>query len=231
MTELQKAIKKELKRIRQSARRLEARGYEISKKKIPSYRPKDASRRTLERLKKINAKSLKEAKSTTYHGAASYGEQVSGKKGAKLERQAAAKKAARTRKKREELARMGGPAVAVDVIDEIRNMVNAIPASLEYRYAGHWIQGRETATEKSVMLSILDEATRNVTPEIITYYTSIKGQLEELAEIIHFESDGSRVEMAIARFAELLKGSPLSTGEKYALGEYSETLDFENWEE
>ena len=126
---------------------------------------------------------------------------------------------------------MGGPAVAVDVIEEIRNMVNAIPAMLEYRYAGHWIQGRETATDKSVMLSILDQATQNVTPEIITYYTSIKGQLEELAEIIHFESDGSRVEMAIARFAELLKGSPLSTDEKYELGEYAETLDFENWEE
>lgn len=230
MTELQRAIKKELKRIRQSVRRLESRGYEVNRR-IPKYRAKDASRRTLERLKKLSAKSLKESKSTTYHGPASYGEQVSGKRGAKLERQAAAKKAARTRKKRAELKRMGGPAVAVDIIDEIKNMVNAIPATLEYRYAGQWIQGRETASDKSVMLTILERATQNITPELIIYYTSIKGQLEELAETIHFESDGSRVEMAIARFAELIKGSPLSTGEKYELGQYSDNLDFDNWEE
>lgn len=230
-TALQSEIKKELNRIRKAARRLEARGYQIER--IPKYSAKNASRRTLARLKKIKTKQLIEAPGTTYHGAATYGEQVSGKAGRAAERSASAKKSAltrETRRRREASARLP----QISVIDDITQIVSNLPDTLEYRYAGVWVQGRDVTPEKNIMLRILENATANVNEEIINYYLSVRGEIEKMAESAQYDSDGTRVEHAIGRMAELIKGAPLIGSEKYDVGAYAESLedwDIENWEE
>lgn len=221
MTDLQRQIKKELKRISKQTAELKERGYTIKAKY--NYRPKDASRRTLERLKKINKTSLKEHRQTTYHGAASNGKLVTGKEGAKLERSEAAKKRERTKKQKRERERIP----AVNIINEIRDILSMIPDYISYQYNGVWIQARQTTPDKNILNNLLDIAAENLTHDTVNYFSSVKGAIQnEVAKTQ--ESKGETVEHALARLAEIIKGAPLSQSEQLSLGEMVDGLEV--WE-
>ena len=218
-TKLQKQVAKEINRITKTQAKLRERGYHF--KKTYKYNPKNASKRELERLKKIKTKQLQEAKTTTYTGAGTGGKRVSGAEGAKAERSQAAKKRERAKRtKREEQT-----IPDVKIIEEIRDIVETkIKDFTQYRYHGEWHELRDLIPEKLLFHHILDYVEENLTHEMVTYYQSIKGELETLAERIGV-SDGEEVEHSLAQFTLLLKGAPLTTKEKKELGEIVDSLD------
>lgn len=222
MTELQKAIKAELRRINKAAKRLETRGYEINQ--IPKYNPKRATKKELARLKKVKTKQLKEARGTTYHGAATYGESVSGKEGAKAERRAAARKAAATRAER----KTKGALPNIETLKQVINMVSNLPDWLSYRYSGIWVEGETITSEKNFMLQLLEQQLSIANKNITDYYVRVFDSIQEDCEVIHHESKGEKIKRAIANLAETIKGAPLTTDEKYSLADYAES--FEDWE-
>lgn len=219
-TKLQKEIAKEILRIEKLQSKLRERGYHF--KKTYKYTPKNASQRTLQRLKKIKTKQLQEAPTTTYTGGASNGKRVSGKEGAKRERSEVAKKRERAKKqKREE-----GTPPDVSVIADIRRIIEEnIPDFTAYHYKGVWHPLRDLLPDKVLFHRILDYAEQTLTEETARYYASVKGELEQLAKKTSV-SDGNEVEHSLAQFAAILKGAPLSTAEKKEVGEITDSLDW-----
>lgn len=228
MTDLQREIKAELRRIRKLATRLEKRGY--ADIKIPKYSAKNASRRTLARLKNIKTKQLKEAPTTTYHGSATYGEQVTGKQGAKAERSAAAKKAAITRRENRERSSIPG----IDTLKSLLEELRALPDFISYQYAGAWFQAVELTPQKNIFIRMVEAALENPTKDVIRYYQSVYGDIQKNLGVIDYESKGEKIEYAITQVGALIKGAPLTREEKEEISYYAETfegVDIELWEE
>lgn len=88
---------KQVKRIKQFIRRAEKRGYQFDEDVIPQ-RPKRITQASVRKLAKLTPEKLYQK--AEYGGVASYGEVVTGVKGARLERSLRAKKSAETRKYR-----------------------------------------------------------------------------------------------------------------------------------
>ena len=122
MTDLQRAVQKEVRRIQRFVRRAEARGYEFDKRITDiKFNKGKATRRQLERLKKLTPEKMYEK--SQYASELTGGEIVSGKRGREIERSEAARKG---QQKRSEAARKGQQtrqrreAPTVDIIDIVR---------------------------------------------------------------------------------------------------------------
>lgn len=96
-TQAERDYYKQVKRIKQFIRRAEKRGYQFNEYVIPQ-RPKRITQASVRKLAKLTPEKLYQK--AEYGGSASYGEVVTGVKGARLERSLRAKKAAETRKYR-----------------------------------------------------------------------------------------------------------------------------------
>lgn len=96
-TQAERDYYKQVKRIKQFIRRAEKRGYQFNEYVIPQ-RPKRITQASVRKLAKLTPAKLYQK--AEYGGSASYGEVVTGVKGARLERYLRAKKAAETRKYR-----------------------------------------------------------------------------------------------------------------------------------
>lgn len=96
-TQAERDYSKQVKRIKQFIRRAEKRGYQFSEDLLPQ-RPKRVTQASVRKLAKLTPEKLYQK--AEYAGTATYGEVVSGVKGARLERSLRAKKAAETRKYR-----------------------------------------------------------------------------------------------------------------------------------
>lgn len=92
----ERLYQKEISRIKRFVKSAEKRGYQFDLSFLPK-KPKNVKITTVRKLQAIKPKDL--YKHSVYGGAESYGEIISGLKGRKLERKAAAKKAAQTRKR------------------------------------------------------------------------------------------------------------------------------------
>ena len=93
MTELQRAVQKEVRRIQRFVRRAEARGYEFDKSITNiKFNKRRATRKELERLKKYTPEKMYDK--SQYASELTGGEIVSGRRGRELERSEAARKGA-----------------------------------------------------------------------------------------------------------------------------------------
>lgn len=96
-TPTKRAYSKQVRRIKQFIRRAEKRGFYFNENVLPQ-RPKRITQASVRKLAKLTPEKLYQK--AEYGGTATYGEVVSGVKGARLERSLRAKKAAETRKYR-----------------------------------------------------------------------------------------------------------------------------------
>lgn len=96
-TPTERAYSKQVRRIKQFIRRAEKRGFYFNENVLPQ-RPKRITQASVRKLAKLTPEKLYQK--AEYGGTATYGEVVSGVKGARLERSLRAKKAAETRKYR-----------------------------------------------------------------------------------------------------------------------------------
>lgn len=96
-TQAERDYSKQIRRVKQFIRRAEKRGYKFDEDVIPQ-RPKRITQASVRKLAKLTPEKLYQK--AEYGGVASYGEVVSGVKGARLERSLREKKATETRKYR-----------------------------------------------------------------------------------------------------------------------------------
>lgn len=96
-TQAERDYSKQVRRIKQFIRKSEKRGYQFDEDVIPQ-RPKRITQASVRKLAKLTPEKLYQK--AEYASQASYGEVVTGVKGARLERSLRAKKAAETRKYR-----------------------------------------------------------------------------------------------------------------------------------
>lgn len=96
-TQAERDYSKQIRRVKQFIRRAEKRGYQFDEDVIPQ-RPKRITQASVRKLAKLTPEKLYQK--AEYAGLASYGEVVSGVKGAGLERSLRSKKSAETRKYR-----------------------------------------------------------------------------------------------------------------------------------
>lgn len=122
-SEYKKVRAKILKRIRS----LEKRGYNIELT-IPKV-PKTKTEASIRNLEKITLERL--YKRSTYHGFASYGEEVSGVKGRELERKQSAEKAKETRKRKRKRKRKKKDKPTFDESFFSRNTINVWYAQVQ----------------------------------------------------------------------------------------------------
>lgn len=99
LTDIQREYEKEFKKYEERLSRVEEQGYTVKHKKSKLNVPK---RKSIEQLKELNVKEIKESKGTTFTFTTPEGIQktVSGKEGAKIQRSEAAKKGWETRRKK-----------------------------------------------------------------------------------------------------------------------------------
>ena len=96
------AYKKERSRVLSFINRAEKRGYNFQKNIVPKV-PKQKKEGSIRNLQKLTKEYL--YSKATYHGEASYGEEISAEEGRRLERSLRSKRAAETRKKKKEAER------------------------------------------------------------------------------------------------------------------------------
>lgn len=96
-TQAERDYSKQVIRIKQFIRRAEKRGYQFTEDVLPQ-RPKRVTQASVRKLAKLTPEKLYQK--AEYGGSATYGEVVSGVKGARLERSLREKKTAETRKYR-----------------------------------------------------------------------------------------------------------------------------------
>lgn len=96
-TPTERAYSKQVRRIKQFISRAEKRGFHFNENVLPK-RPNRITQASVRKLAKLTPEKLYQK--AEYAGSATYGEVVSGVKGARLERSLRAKKAAETRKYR-----------------------------------------------------------------------------------------------------------------------------------
>lgn len=213
MTELQRAVQKEVRRIQRFVRRAEARGYEFDKRitDIKFNRGK-ATRRQLERLKKLTPEKMYEK--SQYASELTGGEIVSGKRGREIERSEAARKGQQTRQRRE--------APTVDIIDIVMNRLTELPDVVHIR--GKRINVQEW---KSPCITIFfQQLHARGADRYARYLLSIQERLFEIIEIIKYGSDLDRIRAAFSELATLLKGSALDFDEMVDVEESYTSFDY-----
>ena len=135
------AYKKERSRVLSFINRAEKRGYNFPKNIVPKV-PKQKKEGSIRNLQKLTKEYL--YSKATYHGEASYGEEISAEEGRRLERSLRSKRASETRKEKKEAERkfwtgIVGTTVPVtdepvivyggavdEIVDKLREMVTSM---------------------------------------------------------------------------------------------------------
>lgn len=214
MTPLQEEVRKEVRRIQRFMRRAERRGYEFDERlQNIHFNRRNASRRELERLKKLTPEKMYER--STYSSELTYGEIVSGTKGRELERSAAARKGQQTKQRR--------TAPTVDIVDIVMARLQELPDVV--RIKGKRINVQEW---KSPCLTIFFRELKTRGAErYAAYLESIQERLFELLDGLEYsDSDLDMIKAYFAEIATLLKGSALDFQEMVNVEESYTRFDY-----
>ena len=214
MTDLQRAVQKEVRRIQRFVRRAEARGFEFDKRITDiKFNRSKATRRQLERLKKLTPEKMYEK--TQYASELTGGEIVSGKRGREIERSEAARKGQQTRQRRE--------APTVDIIDIVMNRLTELPDVVHIR--GKRINVQEW---KSPCITIFfHQLHARGCDRYARYLFSIQERLFEIMDGLEYsDSDLDMIKAYFAEIATLLKGSALDFGEMVDVEESYTSFDY-----
>ena len=214
MTDLQRAVQKEVRRIQRFVRRAEARGYEFDKRITDiKFNKGKATRRQLERLKKLTPEKMYEK--SQYASELTGGEIVSGKRGREIERSEAARKGQQTRQRRE--------APTVDIIDIVMNRLTELPDVVHIR--GKRINVQEW---KSPCITIFfQQLHARGRDRYARYLFSIQKRLFEIMDGLEYsDSDLDMIKAYFAEIATLLKGSALDFDEMVDVEESYTSFDY-----
>lgn len=213
MTELQRAVQKEVRRIQRFVRRAEARGFEFDRRITDiKFNKGKATRRQLERLKKLTPEKMYEK--SQYASELTGGEIVSGKRGREIERSEAARKGQQTRQRRE--------APTVDIIDIVMNRLTELPDAVHIR--GKLVNVQEW---KSPCITIFfQQLNTRGADRYARYLLSVQERIFEIIEIIKYDSDLDRIRAAFSELATLLKGSALDFDEMVDVEESYTSFDY-----
>ena len=247
---LEKAYKKELKRIKQFMRRAEKRGYRWYYYELPK-KPKKITEKSVSRLKKITPDLL--YKKGEYIDQET-GEILNAAKGRTLERKTAAQKAAETRKHKKNIPKKEKqkherpkapksettepiyddsyyyeadeylPDFSEMVINNVYELIDSFNAGSFHSKRGL----REGIRNRDRLRAILDSAIAKFGADAVAKRLNNENA-SEISEIIDKAMyKYEEAEIHISRFASILNGGPLSASQAAEFAEMSE--QFENWE-
>lgn len=208
--EYEKAIKNLKRRIKAA----EKRGYRFDRSEIiPTERPKRISKKRIESIKKIN---IYAQKGTSYLDDES-GKVVSGKVGRTLERKASAKKAAQTRKLKEQQkiqqpksktpqSKSKEYTPSYSAIASIENKLDALIESEHWQYLRIRTTGGENAAKK---LKEIFERTKqayisaNALPDFESYLEKNADVINESLDVVMYASKQEELRDYVGSFSKL----------------------------
>lgn len=227
--QLEKEVKKNLKRIKQFVRRAEKRGYSFSEKAIPTL-PKTITEKTLSYYKSITPEKL--YKKAVY--VSPQGTKIKASERRKQERKQAAEKAARTRKRWAEVQEYPIE-LSVSSENEMNMLFQTFVDMFESWTPESWYSeelSKFKQRDRSRALGILNGAREELDDTVVAInIQSNATRLHELANKILYESgnkyrEDSRngeINTALNEMSAILYGRPLSVSESIALTEMSES--------
>lgn len=145
---IKQEYKQQRKRVENLVQQMSERGYYNIENIVPPE-PKKITRASVRKLKKITVESI--AKHAVYGGAETYGEEVSGLKGLRLERSRSAKKGQQTKAKNKQLAAR---------LKEYNDIIDRSIKSLRSELESDWESKRRTQDEQELSRHSTDTAYR-----------------------------------------------------------------------
>ena len=235
-TKNQILYKKQIKRLKQAVRRLEKRGYNVTYD-VPSELPKRVTSKTLDKLKKITPKVLREEHSSFVNRET--GEVLTGIQGEIQEKEIKAQKRIEKKNKQKEGERYdstqgylpnGGDIIIDNIIDDLISSLSE-PTPYENIYGGKKRKDIYETIENCrltlyrLLMSKIAECGRS---EIGWRLQQHANELESIKTAILYGSDGAIINSATRELAEIINGEALSFSELADLhdeAELSESYD------
>lgn len=175
LTPNQMAFKKEINRIRNFVRRAEKRGYMFPDNIVPQM-PKRVTAKALTKVKEIKPESLYGKSRAVI---AETGEIISGSEARKIERQAAARKAAETRKRKKEAKRKKPlPNIADIIIMNFKSYIAGFPKPIAERLLA-WVNELIRLQGKNDVAIMLEESAHRLGDYLSRMGYDSKGAVDE----------------------------------------------------
>lgn len=205
---------KERRRIQSFIRRATKRGYIIPSDILPSI-PKNITRASINRLKKITPKKIYEK---SEYVSRETGEIVSGVKGRAEERKKTAEKARQTRQKKKEVY---SPPRESDIIllNLIETLNNFVPSGNYSQY-----MKQQKYNDRNIAVGILMDALDELGEEKVLNNIKSSNRLADLIDEILYSSNRDSVKFALVEFATIIRGESLSVDENTNLTEMQEEI-------
>lgn len=205
---------KERRRIQSFIRRATKRGYIIPSDILPSI-PKNITRASINRLKKITPKNIYEK---SEYVSRETGEILTGEKGRAQERKKAAEKAKQTRQKKKEVY---SPPRESDIIlsNLIETLNNFVPSGNYSQY-----MKQQKYNDRNIAVGILMDAIDELGEEKVLNNIKSSNRLSDLIDEILYSSNRDSVKFALVEFATIVRGESLSVDDNINLTEIQEEI-------
>lgn len=205
---------KERRRIQSFIRRATKRGYIIPSDILPSI-PKNITRASINRLKKITPKNIYEK---SEYVSRETGEILTGEKGRAQERKKAAEKAKQTRQKKKEVY---SPPRESDIIlsNLIETLNNFVPSGNYSQY-----MKQQKYNDRNIAVGILTDAIDELGEEKVLNNIKSSNRLSDLIDEILYSSNRDSVKFALVEFATIVRGESLSVDDNINLTEIQEEI-------
>lgn len=232
-TKNQILYKKQVKRIKQAVRRLEKRGYDVSYD-VPSELPKRVTSKTLDKLKKITPKVLREEHSSYVDSET--GEVLTGKEGEIREKENNARRREEKKNSQKDGEKYdstqgylpnGGDIIIDNIIDDLISWLSE-PTPYENSFGGkkrkdiyETIEGCKLTLYRLLMDKIAECGKSEIGWRLQQY----ADDLESIKTAILYGSDGEVINSATRELAEIINGDSLSFSELVDLHDEAEMLE------
>ena len=221
ITPNQREWKKELKRLNQSIKRAEKRGYIFDENIIPET-PKRVTKKKLSEIKQINADVL--------YNAAKYfdketGQTITGLEGRRIERRKSAQKAAQTKKFKAQNTLPEKPVLPKESDIVLRNIEEMIANWHPLlNWSNYFVEAKKQ--DKTTLTNILQQAISETgREEIAKRLQNAATNIIDTVERILYSSDEVQVNLDLVDIATIIKGRSLTPEESINLTESAEYFE------
>lgn len=205
---------KERRRVQSFIRSATKRGYIIPSDILPNI-PKNITRASINRLKKITPKKIYEK---SEYVSRETGEIVSGEKGRVEERKKAAEKAKQTRQKKKEAY---SPPRESDII--LSNLIETFNNFVPSRNQSQYMQ-QQKYNDRNIAVGILMDAIDELGEEKVINNIKNSSRLGDIINEILYSSTRDSVKFALVEFATIVRGESLSVDDNINLTEIQEEI-------
>lgn len=208
---------KERRRIQVFIRRATKRGYIIPSDILPSI-PKNITRASINRLKKITPKNIYEK---SEYVSRETGEVLTGKQGRVIERRISAKKAQATRARKATQTAEYSPPRESDII--LSNLIETFNNFVPSRNHSQHMQ-QQKYNDRNIATGILMDAIDELGEEKVINNIKNSSRLGDIINEILYSSKRDDVKFALVEFATIVRGESLSVDENISLTEMQEEI-------